>query len=65
MTIERQWFEVMKFEVPDAFTPTIPFAPEAGFIDAQIKLMAMGADATWEGFLRRQFVAPIMALFRC
>jgi hypothetical protein len=64
MTIERQWLEIMKIEVPDAFTPSAPFTPSAGFIDAQIKLMAMPPDGTWATFLHRQFVQPVMQMFR-
>ena len=64
MTIERQWLEIMKIEVPDAFTPTAPFTPSAGFIDAQIKLMAMPPDGTWATFLHRQFVQPVTQMFR-
>jgi len=63
MTIERQWIEIMKIEVPEAFSPVIPFVPEVGFIDAQIKLMAMPRDNTWEAFMFKQFVMPVQQMF--
>jgi len=65
MTIERQWIEVMKIEVPDAFSDACPFVPEAAFIDAQIKLMYMpnSDNPTWQGFLHKQFVMPVQNLF--
>jgi hypothetical protein len=64
MTIERQWIEVMKNEVPEAFSGTCPFVPEAAFIDAQIKLMAMPSETpTWAGFLHKQFVTPVRQMF--
>jgi hypothetical protein len=66
MTIERQWLEVMKIEVPEAFSEACPFVPEAAFIDAQIKLMAMpgGSEApTWANFLHKQFVMPVKSMF--
>jgi len=63
MTIERQWIEIMKIEVPDAFSPVIPFIPEVGFIDAQIKLMGMPRDSTWDVFLYKQFVTPVHQMF--
>jgi hypothetical protein len=62
MTIERQWLEVMKMEVPEAFVDEIPFQPEAGFIDAQIKLMSMPCENSWETFLIKQFRNPIVNL---
>jgi hypothetical protein len=64
MTIERQWIELMKLEFPDAFSPTIPFVPEVGFIDAQIKLMAMPHENSWDAFLFKQFVLPVQQMFR-
>lgn len=63
MTIERQWIEIMKVEVPDAFSDDIAFVPEAGFIDAQIKLMAMPHECDWDTFLMRQFVMPVRQMF--
>jgi len=63
MTIERQWIEIMKTEVPDAFTEEPPFAPEAAFIDAQIKLMAMPHEFSWDVYLHRQFVLPIHQMY--
>ena len=65
MTIERQWIELMKIEVPEAFSDGCPFVPDAAFIDAQIKLMAMpNSDApTWHGYLHKQFVMPVHAMF--
>jgi len=62
MTIERQWLEVMKSEVPEAFTSEIPLAPRAGFIDAQIKLMAMPHECMWDVYLRKQFLSPVLQL---
>jgi hypothetical protein len=62
MTIERQWLEVMKTEVPEAFVDEIPFEPEAGFIDAQIKLMSMPHENTWDVFLSKQIRSPVMNL---
>ena len=63
MTIERQWIEVMKMEVPEAFSDACPFVPEAALIDAQIKLMYMPHTATWSDFLHKQFVMPVKAMF--
>lgn len=63
MTIERQWIEIMKMEVPEAFTDEMPFEAEVGFIDAQIKLMAMPHEATWEVFLAKQFLLPVNQMF--
>lgn len=63
MTIERQWIEIMQMEVPDAFTREIPFHPEAGFIDAQIKLMSMPRECTWDTFLTKQFRDPMQNLW--
>lgn len=63
MTIERQWIEVMKMEVPEAFSDACPFVPEAAIIDAQIKLMYMPPAATWSEFLHKQFVVPVRAMF--
>jgi len=63
MTIERQWLEIMKCEVRGAFTENMPVAPRSGFIDAQIKLMAMPHDATWDQYLYKQFVLPVSQLF--
>jgi hypothetical protein len=62
MTIERQWIEIMKMEVPDAFTDNITFTPKVGFVDAQIKLMAMSGNSTWEEFIDRQFRMPVMCM---
>jgi hypothetical protein len=62
MTIERQWIEVMKIEVPEAFSDACPFVPEAAFIDAQIKLMAMPSAPTWANFLHKQFVMPVKSM---
>jgi hypothetical protein len=62
MTIERQWVEIMKMEVPEAFTDAIPRVPTHGFIDAQIKLMAMPKEHSWEEYLRRQFCMPIISM---
>jgi hypothetical protein len=62
MTIEKQWIEIMKIEVPQAFTNHINITPSTGFIDAQIKLMAMPQQGTWESFIRHQFQAPILAM---
>jgi hypothetical protein len=63
MTIHRDWLMMMKDLCPTAFTETIPMQPEVGFIDGQIKLMAMprppSGVPTWELFLRQQFVKPI------
>jgi len=64
MTIERQWIEIMKLEVPDAFSPVIPFVPEVGFIDAQIKLMFMPHENAWDVFMFKQFVLPVQHMFR-
>ena len=64
MTIERQWIEIMKQEVPSAFSPGIPFTPEVGFIDAQIKLMGMPRENSWDGFMSKQFVWPVRQMFR-
>lgn len=63
MTIERQWLEIMKQEVPEAFSDDAPFSPEAGFIDAQIKLMAMPHENDWDTFLMKQFVTPVHQMF--
>jgi hypothetical protein len=65
MTIERQWIELMKIEVPDAFSDTCPFVPEAAFIDAQIKLMAMPNSEvpTWSSYIHKQFVTPVRQMF--
>ena len=65
MTIERQWIEVMKVEVPDAFSAACPFVPEAAFIDAQIKLMSMphSEAPTWQNFLHKQFVVPVQNMY--
>ncbi len=62
MTIEKQWIEIMKIEAPDAFTNEINIQPSVGFIDAQIKLMAMPSESTWESFIQHQFQAPIIAM---
>jgi hypothetical protein len=62
MTIERQWIEIMKMEVPNAFTDNITFTPQVGFVDAQIKLMAMSSNSTWEDFIDRQFRMPVMCM---
>ena len=65
MTIERQWIELMKIEVPDAFSDACPFVPEAAFIDAQIKLMAMPRSEcpTWSAYIHKQFVSPVRQMF--
>ena len=66
MTIERQWFEIMKIEVPDAFQDRLPDhfvqKEKAGFIDGQIKLMGMVSEYDWNVFLSRQFVQPIQKM---
>lgn len=54
----------MKLEVPDAFSPMIPFVPDVGFIDAQIKLMAMPHENAWDVFIYKQFVLPVQQMFR-
>ena len=54
----------MKLEVPDAFSPVIPFVPEVGFIDAQIKLMFMPHENAWDVFMFKQFVLPVQHMFR-
>jgi len=59
MTIERQWVEIMKNEAPEAFTDEPQTHFESAFIDAQIKLMAMPHEASWDVFLHRQFVQPV------
>jgi len=65
MTIERQWFEVMKTEVPDAFQDQLADAdkeePKAAFIDGQIKLMGMVSENEWEPYLLKQFVQPLIS----
>jgi len=53
----------MKLEVPDAFSPSIPFTPEVGFIDAQIKLMFMPHENAWDVFLHKQFMLPVQRMF--
>jgi hypothetical protein len=63
MTIERQWLEIFKSEVPEAFSDEAPFACEVGFIDAQIKLMAMPHDHEWDAFLLKQFRRPVESMF--
>ena len=66
MTIERQWFDIMKTEVPDAFQDQLTDAqkeePKAAFIDGQIKLMGMVAENEWEPFLLKQFVQPLLSM---
>lgn len=62
MTIERQWIEIMKNEVPEAFADEMQFEPTSGFIDAQIKLMGLSEGMTWDQFLFRQFVLPVDAI---
>jgi hypothetical protein len=63
MTIERQWLEIFKSEVPDAFSDEAPFPCDVGFIDAQIKLMAMPHEHEWDAFLEKQFRKPVTAMF--
>lgn len=63
MTIERQWLEIFKSEVPEAFSDEAPFPCEVGFIDAQIKLMAMPHEHEWDVFLAKQFRNPVSAMF--
>jgi len=63
MTIERQWLEIMKTEVPEAFTDDAPFQVRAGFIDAQIKLMSMPHEYEWDTFLLKQFRQPVESMF--
>lgn len=66
MTIERQWFEIMKTEVPDAFqnqlSNTVLDKEKAGFIDGQIKLMGMVSEYEWDTFFLRQFVQPLQKM---
>lgn len=59
MTIHADWIHTMKALCPEGFTPTLPISAEAGFIDGQIKLMAMPGGGTWEHFIRSQFVCPV------
>lgn len=67
MTIERQWFEIMKTEVPDAFQDQLTDAekelPKAAFMDGQIKLMGMVSEYEWQPFLLKQFVQPLLSFF--
>jgi hypothetical protein len=63
MTIERQWLEIFKSEVPEAFSDEAPFPCEVGFIDAQLKLMAMPHEHEWEVFLLKQFRRPVESMF--
>ena len=63
MTIERQWLEIFKSEVPEAFSDDAPFPCEVGFIDAQIKLMAMPHEHDWDVFLQKQFRNPVTSMF--
>lgn len=66
MTIERQWFEIMKTEVPDAFQENlcgeITQRDKAGFIDGQIKLMGMVGEHEWDAYFLKQFVQPIQKM---
>jgi hypothetical protein len=63
MTIHADWIKILKSWAPSAFTPHLPIAPEAAFIDGQIKLMGMphgdGIAPSWDLFLRAQFINPI------
>ena len=62
MTIDSSWIACMKSDVPQAFTPSAPFAPDAVFIDGQIKLMCPNIEGTltWDEYLRRQFERTIV-----
>jgi hypothetical protein len=64
MTIDAGWVKLLKKGAPHAFTARQPFAPAAVFIDGQIMLMKSDAIRTWEGFLKCQFLATIVARLR-
>lgn len=62
MTIDSSWIACMKSDVPAAFTSSAPFAPDAVFIDGQIKLMCPNIEGTltWDEYIRRQFERSIV-----
>lgn len=57
MTIDSTWIACLKEEVPAAFTPHPPFAPDAVFCDGQIRLMCPNVEGllTWAEYIERQF----------
>lgn len=64
MTIHSAWFQVMKSECPQAFTPTPPFAPRAAFLDGMPLLMASSTMRKWDDLIRFNFCNPILRFFR-
>lgn len=65
MTIDSTWIACFKEEAPQAFTPHAPFAPEAVFVDGQIRLMPAGIEGvvSWEDYIQRQFERHIKRYF--
>lgn len=65
MTIDSSWIACFKEEAPQAFTSHPPFAPDAVFIDGQIRLMPAGIEGvvSWEDYIQRQFERHISKYF--
>lgn len=61
MTIDSSWAIALKQEIPEAFTEKAGFAPDAIFVDLQIKLMQPVLDTTetWDDYIFRVYESYI------
>lgn len=63
MTINAEFFKILKENCGDAFTDAPAVSPDVAFIDGQVKLMKADAITSWELFFSIQFYKTIERCF--
>jgi hypothetical protein len=63
MTINSDFFKIIKEGCPDAFSENLPFKPDIVFIDGQVKLMKATEINSWNLFFAIQFYKTIEKCF--